>query len=387
MNRLIRYACSGLFGVAGLGLLGAAFAGPVEDAAATVRLEPRGADAAAKATPRIVVGENYTFGYTTKCVDRKGKPIREELRVFLKGHPTTGGATAALKRKPVFTNQPFDIILRTKEATKPGAYNMTVTVEAGKRCGRIGQIQHLLHLAPKIKPARDDAVIWFFNGLTPNGYDTTLKLTAMGPGGQSYKWSISRGGDKAKIVNKVSNTAEVIGERPSDDRFDVSVRVSVQGVESDPFLLTVNAPTSIRLLRNVDKASATFYYETFIHYATRDQFGRILPSRVGHNEHFTSGLKADFAGMNWRRGPTGGAVSDPADWFDQVGGENRAMGGWRPTPQPPQNPLGNTRVYHWDGEFSVGSAEGKGVRVSKHTWQKWRDHARHTNLVTPAPER
>ena len=257
MIRVVGSAWTGLAAALALGLLsfGSAFAEP-GDGVAVVRMAPRGVGEAAKATPRIDVGESYTFGYTTKCLDKKGKPIREALRVFLKGHPTTGGATAALKRKPVYTNQAFDIILRTKEETKPGAYNMTVTVYGGTRCGLIGQAQHLLHLAPKIKVS-GAAVVWWFNGEKPAGYDTSLKLFAMGVGGQPYTWRITRGGDKVKIVNKVSNTAEVEGLRGSDDRFDVSVRVASGGVEFDPFLLTVNAPRSLVFLRNVDKADAT----------------------------------------------------------------------------------------------------------------------------------
>jgi len=56
-------------------------------------------------------------------------------------------------------------------------------------------------------------------------------------------------------------------------------------------------------------------------------------------------------------------------------------------PQNPQTQLGTTAVYHWDGEWSVGSADpsgGKGVRVQTNTWQKYQDHARHRNIVSPA---
>ena len=202
-----------------------------------------------------------------------------------------------------------------------------------------------------------------------------------------YEWRITRGGDKAKIVNKVANTAEVVGLRRSEDRFDVSVRVSASGVESDPFLITVNAPQSLDFLRNVDKADATWGYETEIHYAIKDQFGRTLPSNVPLNEHWTSAVTRQFPFTNWRRGNNGGAQVGPADWLDRVQGE-RVGGGFIPTPQRPRSPLGDRKIYRWDGEWSIGSADpsgGQGVRVSKNTWQKFRDHARHTNIVTPAP--
>ena len=204
-------------------------------------MAPRGVGAAAKATPRIDVGESYTFGYTTKCLDKKGKPIREALRVFLKGDPTTGGATAALKRKPVYTNQAFDIILRTKEETKPGAYNMTVTVYGGTRCGLMGGLSICCTWRRRSRSGRMRSS-WWFNGEKPAGYDTSLKLFAMGVGGQPYTWRITRGGDKVKIVNKVSNTAEVEGLRGSDDRFDVSVRVASGGVD----LILSSSPSTRR---------------------------------------------------------------------------------------------------------------------------------------------
>ena len=97
-------------------------------------------------------------------------------------------------------------------------------------------------------------------------------------------------------------------------------------------------------------------------------------------------MTKQFPATNWRRGANGGAVVPGVDWLDKVQGE-RVGAGFKPTPQRPQAPLGVQRIYRWDGEWSVGSADpsgGKGVRVSKNTWQKFRDHARHTNFVSPA---
>jgi hypothetical protein len=43
-------------------------------------------------------------------------------------------------------------------------------------------------------------------------------------------------------------------------------------------------------------------------------------------------------------------------------------------------------VDHWTGTWGIGSGTpGAGVTVQTNTWQRFQDHARHTNIVSPTP--
>lgn len=349
---------------------------------AAVAANSRGATKSRTAARRIVVGQNTVYTYHPTCV-KLGFNINDSVTFTVSGQPTTGGATAKFVPNPVATFNDTKLTVSTTENTKPGKYVMTV-VGTGPKCGSYGTDSLPLEVAPKIK---GNKVVWWFDGQDPTGYKTKITLEAFGPGAASYDWTIPTGGGKAKVASKVANTADIVGIKGSTAADDVIVRVSAGGVLSNDFKLTVKAPRELDFLRNVHKPSATWGYETEVHYSIKDQFGRILPSSVPLNEHWTSAVTKDVATTNWRRGANGGAVVNPADWLDQIQGEN--TGGSRtPTPLPPQSPLGTRKIYHWDGEWSVGSTDpsgGKGVRVSKNTWQKFRDHALHTNFVSPAP--
>jgi hypothetical protein len=134
-------------------------------------------------------------------------------------------------------------------------------------------------------------------------------------------------------------------------------------------------------LNSVDNASAQWGYESRISYSIQDQYNNTLPRRVDINEDWTTNVVADAAGMNWRRGNPGPATVNPANFTDLIQGETNDK---NPQPQNPQNPLGNTAVYHWGQAWFVGSRTiGAGIRVQTDTIQKYRDHARHENIVSP----
>ena len=142
------------------------------------------------------------------------------------------------------------------------------------------------------------------------------------------------------------------------------------------YRLTIKAPTSLRHLRNDDRASATWVYETFIHYSILDQFAAVLPRDVPINENWTGAIVPDIPGMNWRRGDPGGAIVGPADWNDWVGGESP---GHIPEPVAPGHADAAPLVYHWPGTWQVGSeAVGRGRQVAAVTWSKHRGFGRHT---------
>jgi len=229
--------------------------------------------------------------------------------------------------------------------------------------------------------------VWWFNGQEPADYTTKITLTAKPAGEKQYTWTATKGNTlvqldgKASPVNTAVNTVTVTGTGPSKAKNDVEITVTVNGTTSGPLKLTVMAPHTLKFLKNDDAANATYAYETQVHYEIQDNFGTVLPKDVPLNEQFTTGVVNDFRGADWRRGPEGGATVKPSDWFDNIQGEVATM---TPVPQAPQAPLGNVAVDHWDGRWQIGSETiGSGVRVQTNRWQKYRDHARHTEIKSP----
>jgi Glucodextranase, domain B len=237
-----------------------------------------------------------------------------------------------------------------------------------------------------------DADLWWFNMASPANYKVNVTLTAQGASTGSFHWEVVDGTDKVNFENNATsiditdkNTVGLksIGASASAANVtkDVTIRLTYNGTAMCDFTTVVFAPSRLVFLRNVDLADATYGYESDLHYSIKDQFNRTLSSNVELNEHFTTGQIADFPGMNWRFPVNGGATVAPTDWFDKVQGEGATF---MPTPQNPQNPLGGTKVSHWDGEWSIGSTGiGAGLQVQTNTWQKYRDHARHTNVASP----
>ena len=101
------------------------------------------------------------------------------------------------------------------------------------------------------------------------------------------------------------------------------------------------------------------------------------------NEDFTGNAVPDFSGTNWTMTDEKVfTLSNPA-FSDVIEGENLTK---NPTPQAPQNPLGPTKVVHWGQDIYVGSTTvGSGKKVQTATFQKYRDHADHENVISPVP--
>lgn len=236
-----------------------------------------------------------------------------------------------------------------------------------------------------ITTASGNDELWFFNGQSPSNYLIQQTLSATGAGSTPgvFTWTI-QGGATAADFNGVPVSAGPSAILKSKNKSgavnDVTVRVDFVGSGGQTGTaiktFTVKAPESLTFLRNVDKADPTFVYETEIHYSIQDQFSTTLPRNVPLNEQFTATPTADSAGMDWRRGPEGGATVNPADWFDRVGGETPSH---TPAPVPPTNANAGVPVYHWPGTWRVGSTTiGSGRSVKSVTWSKSRGQARHT---------
>jgi hypothetical protein len=163
---------------------------------------------------------------------------------------------------------------------------------------------------------------------------------------------------------------------------DVAITVSTNGVTSDPMQLAVLKPSRLMPISTKDAADSTYGYTSTVHYRILDRLGTTLPHFIGFNEQFTSAPITDFAGTNWRPGPVGGNTQDPLDAKDVIEGEALVQ---TPTPKPPRTVLSSAKVTHRPGQWYVGSnTVGSGVKGQTNIWQKYLDHARHTQIVSSA---
>lgn len=218
-------------------------------------------------------------------------------------------------------------------------------------------------------------VLWRFNGENPSNYSISGRVRSNRAGG-AFAWTVS-----AHLALSSATAAQptitTVSSSPRN-----GARVSLRHTAADgkqtnaAYNLTVRAPATLMHLRNVDAADATWGYSTEIHYAIKDNLGTILPRNVEINEDFTAAPTADSAGMDWRRGGEGATTVGPTDWFDHVQGESA---GHKPAPVGPTHANAGVAVYHWPGNWHVGSLTiGSGTKVKGVTWQKNRGYARHT---------
>jgi hypothetical protein len=357
---------------------GAIITAPPTSADGLVLLAPK----ACKIGPPCRINSGDTAKWRIVATCSKGA---DTVALFVTGQPNTGGATAKFAPNPVQTGVASVLTITTGAQTRAATYTLMISGK-GAKCATYGPASTDLVIGPRLSGPKE---VWWFDGEKPAGYDVEILLTAIPDKSGPYTWTITGGAAFAALpgggssVQTAANQVKLKAKKGSAKLEDVVVEVKSGSATSAPHKLTVLTPRSLGRLNVVDRIDPTFFYESQIFYSIKDQFGRILPRNVMMNEDFTGQVVADTAGMNWRRGAPGGTIVDPKRWLDQVQGE---IAGRTPAPQRPQNPLGNKKVYHWAGEWRIGNTiPGLGARVQRNTWQKFRDHARHTNIVSPAP--
>ncbi len=223
---------------------------------------------------------------------------------------------------------------------------------------------------------RGSRELWYFNGETPANYTVSERLSTNRSGGM-FNWSAS---PQLTLSSPTDATPTVTTAAASAARNDAWIRIRHSDTSGNPsaasYRLTILSPASLTHLRDVDTADAVWGYDCEIHYSIMNQFGIVLPSNVPINEQWTGGIVADFPFMDWRRGAEGAATVNPTDWLDHIQGE---LAGHFPPPVGPGNLLAGIPVYHWPGDWRVGSLTiGNGSRVISVTWQKNMGYARHT---------
>jgi len=238
-----------------------------------------------------------------------------------------------------------------------------------------------------------DYDLWWFNGENPANYHTDATLSADWLDTGHFQWEVTQGADKVELDggpvgwansviiqddNSVAIRSKAASAGTETVTKDVTITLTHNGQEVCSYDLAVFTPDHNIFLRNHDQDSYDFGYTSYIHYRVEDQFDRTLPYQIGVNEKWTSDVEDDYPDMTWRRFDAGGNLWNPADWKDKIDGEYSYC---TPTPIKPSDndPAASTPVYHWTGDWYIGSTiSGKGVKVkSGCVWQKYRGYARH----------
>jgi hypothetical protein len=231
-----------------------------------------------------------------------------------------------------------------------------------------------------------ETIVWWFDGQTPSGYNTTITLTALPSGASYYGWSIVAGTDKATLSGQSGNTIHLTGNDLSTTSGDVTVRCQIETADGNgtPGLdISVRGPYKLVPGATTDQSDPTWDYKSYLNYTVQDNFGQVLPSSVAVNEYWTTGPVADYSGTNWRQSVAGSYTMPNSAFADQIDGELSNM---TPTPTAPQSPRSTTAVQHWGQWWYVGTTtNGLGARVQTDTLRKYVDHARHLSISSPAP--
>jgi len=245
--------------------------------------------------------------------------------------------------------------------------------------------------------------IWWFNGATPQPENYVTQLDASPAGKKNYTWTITSGQSYAQFSNKssvITTTTNMVTVKPNGDPGNsstpvVNITVSADGSPaSAPFKLNVLKPHALLPVgKPVDVPNGTgVFYESTITYAIVDQLGAILPEPVPAREVFTKNNAFpvdDYANDNWSPGVNGdrygGSPSKPYALHDRITGPS-IFNTPHPKAMKPCSPvLCYTKVIHWCGYVEVGSPNaGEGVMVATLAWEKYTDHGRNCNLISPA---
>lgn len=239
--------------------------------------------------------------------------------------------------------------------------------------------------------------VWWFNGESPTGYATQITLLTTSSG-TSWQWRVVSGAGKVTLLDNGSSSVTVQSAAPSGTEGDVSIQVTVNGITSAPFKLTVRAPYSLQSTGPNNDLAQGSGYRTYVNYQVNQQIGNAkMPTDVPVTELFPN-AHTDYVANTWPYGCPGGGVATNAYFADQINVQDT---GPSPTPAP-CNPgtcteflvdeifqqwyVGNaqTGVVVRDKFYSTcptGTARGRLVQTD--TLQRYTDRGDHANVVSP----
>lgn len=231
--------------------------------------------------------------------------------------------------------------------------------------------------------------VWWFSGLTPSGYSTSVTLTSSG--GSGTTWSVPTGSDKVTLssTSGAQITVSSSGSNWSMTEGDIKIVATSNGVASPQFSFSTLLPYQLS-----PNSLFTFHDcingnipEDYIAYNVADNLGHSLTTPIGVNEAFPSGKSNDYTGSDWPLGAPGGSTtssSQPSLMQDRI---HTASNVTMPTPicnssDTPSNYA--TLTIHMFQVWRFGSdSPGYGVQVQTDNIQEYRNGSRHTSITTP----
>lgn len=169
--------------------------------------------------------------------------------------------------------------------------------------------------------------------------------------------------------------------------YNVQLKTSYDGFYSDVMYIFINRPhRSIYRYWEDQHHSLGSSYSSFLSYETLTRCEGIAMDGYGVN--FTpTGIASSFS--NWPSIPSVSTVASPSIELALLAPAPNTCGpngneACNPLPTNPQNPLGNQETQNRYEVLKVGSVMlDAGVAVQDHLSRRYRDHATHTNQVTP----
>jgi hypothetical protein len=159
-----------------------------------------------------------------------------------------------------------------------------------------------------------------------------------------------------------------------------------------------------------NKGAGALFYFSHIPYQITDQFGKPLPKKPPVREHFTASAVNQCPNCNWhasheggsgeagRLGSTGCSTAGPGIVCDTISGQAKDQLPFVPSVPTPECPNNNCtapsigsstlKVICFPGELWIGNgasppAPPTGVKVMTMIWERYQDHARHCNILSP----
>ncbi|MCC6743803.1 MAG: hypothetical protein IT175_08060 [Acidobacteria bacterium] len=250
------------------------------------------------------------------------------------------------------------------------------------------------HVVGQCDNSRKTYTLWWFVDTTDAGaaYPTSITVETNGYS-STYFWYLSGNTSAALFSNGSTfiatgsaNYAAVVSTGVSNSEGgDVYIQWGNQyGYLSPRRKLVVRAPDKMKRKNTVIRRhNETHLWRTHIFYETRDQFNRVLPATVSHNEQWDTGEFSNTSGGdNWTRNQPGSGYNNPANWFDNIAVPLNWVNKQPPAVEPPANgPYSGVRVDHWFGTWRCGSGNvGQGRPLQNGTgirWQRYVDHGDH----------
>jgi hypothetical protein len=239
-----------------------------------------------------------------------------------------------------------------------------------------------------------NAIWWFGSGILHDGsgcsadsspcYYAQAALTANANGDNSGtpSWTVNtnQGGGNVNLSCYTCTSTVATSTAPSAGCvYDVSIYLTYPDhVQSSTFHLLVAQPTTLTLQSGYPKDGDSPYglgYESTTEWKLGDSCGNSDPG-LDFNENFGT-FVTDYTGQNWPQ-PFASYSNSGSNAFVIDSMIATQEGGYVPSPEYPQVPLGTVKVRHNPWLCYVGSITiGSGLLTYTDTQQNYQDHGRH----------